>query len=90
MFALVVYSQLLLENAPTYEIEEDLLDQIFDFMVRDMSKFALQLFSKPSSTERQMEGCREIMRKPVVDEARYDRVWNNHVAPLSGHYEMNG
>lgn len=89
MFALVVYSQLLLENAPTYEIEEDLMDQIFDFMVRDMSKFALQLFSKPSSTERQMEGCRAIMRKPIVDDARYGRVWEKFVAPLSGLYEMN-
>lgn len=88
MFALVVYAQLLLENAPTYEIEDDLLDQIFDFMVRDMSKFALQLFSKPSSTERQMEGCRAILRKPHVDQARYDRVWEKHVAPLSGLYEM--
>ena len=90
MFALVVYSQLLLENAPTYEIEDDLKDQIFDFLVRDMSKFALQLFSKPSSTERQMEGCRAILRKPSIDAARYDRVWQRHVAPLSGAYEMNG
>lgn len=89
MFALVVYAQLLLENAPVYELEDDLLDQIFDFMVRDMSKFALQLFSKPSSTERQMEGCRQIIRKPSVDPERYDRVWTSHVAPLSGLYEMN-
>lgn len=90
MFALVVYAQLLLENAPVYEIEDDLMDQIFDFLVRDMSKFALQLFSKPSSTERQMEGCCAILRKPIVDQARYDRVWKSHVAPLSGAYEMNG
>lgn len=89
MFALVVYAQLLLENAPIYGTDDDLLDQIFDFMVRDMSKFALQLFSKPSSTERQMEGCREILRRPVVDRARYDRVWSGHVAPLSDRYEMN-
>ena len=43
IFALVVYAQLILENAPIYGIDDDLLDQIFDFMVRDMSKFALQL-----------------------------------------------
>ncbi len=89
MFALVVYAQLLLENAPRYEIDDDLLDQIFDFLVRDMSRYALQLFEKPSSTERQMEGCQAILAKPIADPARYDRVWSNHVAPLSGAYEMN-
>ena len=89
MFALVVYSQLLLENAPKYEVDDDLLDQIFDFMVRDMSKFALQLFSKVSSTDSQMEGCRKIIAKPAVDTARYDRVWEKHVLPTAGAYEMN-
>ena len=38
VFALVVYAQLILENAPIYEIEDDLLGEIFDFMVRDMSQ----------------------------------------------------
>jgi acyl-CoA dehydrogenase len=88
MFALVVYAQLILENARLLEVDDGLLDQLFDFMVRDMSTHALQLFSKPSSTERQMAGCREIIRKPAVDAARYDRVWREHVAPLSGAYEM--
>ncbi len=88
IFALVVYAQLLLENAPVYGISEDLLDQIFDFMVRDMSKYALQLYSQPSSTPKQMELCQRMLRKPVHDAARYGRVWERDVAPLSGAYEM--
>jgi acyl-CoA dehydrogenase len=88
IFALVVYAQLILENAPIYEIPTDLLDQIFDFMVRDMSKFALQLYSQPSSTEKQMACCRRMIQKAVHDPARYDRVWREQVAPLSGAYEM--
>ena len=52
-----------------------LMDQIFDFMVRDFSKFALQLYSKPSSTEAQMAQCLKMIRKPVVDDARYGTVW---------------
>ncbi len=88
IFALVVYAQLLLENAPIYEISDDLLDQIFDFMVRDMSNFALQLYSQPSSTEKQMECCQRMIRKAAHDQARYDRVWNELVAPMSGAYEM--
>ena len=88
IFALVVYSQLILENAPVCGIDDDLLDQIFDFMDRDMSKFALQLISQPSSTEKQVACCRRMIQKAVHDQARYDRVWNTQVAPLSGAYEM--
>lgn len=89
IFALVVYAQLILENAPLYGINADLLDQIFDFMVRDMSKFALQLFSQPSSTATQMACCQRMIQKAVHDPARYDRVWRDEVAPLSGAYEMS-
>jgi acyl-CoA dehydrogenase len=70
-------------------VDKDLLDQIFDFMVRDFSKYALQLYSKPSSTEKQMELCMKMIRKPAVDEARYERVLKNHVYALKDVYEMN-
>ena len=89
IFALVVYAQLLLENAKIYGIEDDLLDQIFDFMVRDVSKFALQLYSKPITSDRQMEHCTKMLRRPIADPERYARVWQKHVEPLSGAYEMN-
>ncbi len=42
LFTLVVYGQLILENAAIYAVDDDLLDQIFDFMVRDFSRHALQ------------------------------------------------
>jgi acyl-CoA dehydrogenase len=89
MFALVVYAQLLLENAKLYEIDDHLLDQIFDFLVRDMSKFALELFSKPITSSAQMEFCTRILRRPTPDPERYGWVWENHVAPLDGAYEMS-
>ena len=89
IFALVVYAQLILENARIYQIDEGLLDQIFAFMVRDLADCALELMSQPSSTEAQMASCREMMRKPAHDAERYDRVWEQHVKPLDGAYEMN-
>jgi len=89
MFALVVYAQLILENAEIYEVDDDLLDQIFDFMIRDMSKHALTLSLQPSSTDVQIDGCHKVFRKPVLDADRYDRVWRNHVVALDGAYEMN-
>lgn len=89
IFTLVVYGQLILENAALLEIDDDLVDQIFDFMVRDLSKFALQLYSKPSGTEAQMGYCMKLMRKANVDEERYQRVLERSVYSLNGVYEMD-
>jgi len=88
IFSLVVYGQLILENAVMCGIQDDVLDQIFDFMVRDFSKFALQLYSKPSSTEAQMEFSQRMIRKPNVDAQRYQRVLDGHVYSLQGVYSM--
>lgn len=89
MFVLVVYGQLILENAQVYDMNTDLIDQIFDFMVRDLAEFAVQLHSKPSTTPQQMDYCTRMIRKPAVDEERYQRVWHNHVYAQAGEYEMN-
>jgi acyl-CoA dehydrogenase len=89
VFALVPYAQLILENARLYGVSPDLLDRIFDFLVRDMSAFAVSLYGKPSSTEQQMAHCLRMIRKPVVEEGLYGRVWRDHVYALKGAYEMN-
>ncbi len=89
LFTLVVYGQLILENARIYDIGDDLVDQIFDFMVRDFSKFALQVLGKPSSTPEQVEYCRKMIMKPDFDPARYNRVWSEQVLPLRDAYEMS-
>jgi acyl-CoA dehydrogenase len=89
IFALVVYGQLILENAKIYGLDNDHVDQVFDFMVRDFSKHALNVYSKPVSTEKQMDLCTQMIRRPVVDDARYQRIWTDHVLPLKDAYEMN-
>ena len=89
LFALIVYAQLILENAKILAVEAALVDQIFDFMVRDFSALALRLYSKTSSTAAQMDLCLKMVRKPVADEARYQRVWKDHVLPLDGAYAMS-
>ncbi len=89
IFTLVVYGQLILENAALLAIDDDIVDQIFDFMVRDLSEFALQLHNKPSSTEAQMAFCMKLIRKAHVDEERYKRVLERYVYSLNGAYEMS-
>jgi len=89
IFTLVVYGQLVLENAALLGINNDLLAQIFDFMVRDFAKFALQLYSKPSTTPAQMDRCLGMIAKPELAPDRYGRVWQEQVLSLSGSYEMS-
>ena len=89
LFTLVVYGQLILENAAIYEIPIEVLDQIFDFMIRDFSAYALEFHNKPSSTEAQMDYARRMIRKPFVDDLRYQKVWEEHVFTMRGQYEMN-
>jgi acyl-CoA dehydrogenase len=89
MFTLVAYGQLILENARIYDVPADSVDQIFDCFVRDFSKFALQLYSKPRCNPEQSGYCLKMIRKPVVDDERYDRVWRDHVYALKDAYEMN-
>ncbi|MFH2133335.1 MAG: acyl-CoA dehydrogenase family protein [bacterium] len=88
LFTLVVYGQLIIENARIKNLPDDILDQIFDVMVRDFSRFALQLYSKTSSTETQMAIFLEMIRKPVVDQARFQRVWEKFVLSKKNTYEM--
>ncbi len=89
LFTLVTYGQLLIEKAKIEVVEDDIMDQIFDFMVRDFSKFALQLYSKTGSTEQQMKLCLKMIKKPAKDLERFNRVWEKHIAVLDGAYEMN-
>jgi acyl-CoA dehydrogenase len=88
VFTLVPYGQLILEAAPMYGIADEVVDQIFDVMVRDLSRYALQIYHKPSSTPDQMAMCLEMIRKPVTDRERFQSVWQE-VSALAGAYEMN-
>ena len=93
LFALVVYGQLILEQASMtglgHEMTDltDLIDQIFDVLVRDFSAYAVDLHGKAASTTAQQKWALQNIRKPAADPARYDRVWRQ-VRDLAGAYEM--
>ncbi|MGB5325845.1 MAG: acyl-CoA dehydrogenase family protein, partial [Pseudomonadales bacterium] len=89
LFTLVAYGQLLLESRQKKSIDDALMDQIFDFMVRDFSKYALQLYSKTSSTRRQQWFCKRMLKKPVANEQRFNRVLDDFAYALQGTYRMN-
>ncbi len=36
-----------------------------------------------------MDYARRMIRKPVVDEQRYQKIWKEHVYAMKGGYQMN-
>jgi acyl-CoA dehydrogenase len=88
LFTLVVYGQLVLENAEIYDIEDDLVDQIFDVAVRDFSRFAVDLNGRAGTTADQSRFCMEMIRKPVTDDERAERIWDDHVFAQRDAYQM--
>jgi acyl-CoA dehydrogenase len=87
LFTLIVYGQLILEQAAPAEVEPEVIDQIFDVLVRDFSGYAVALHGRRSSTEPQQAWALDHVRKPVTDDDRAARVWAT-VRELAGTYEM--
>ena len=88
LFTLVAYGQLILESARLQRVDDHLLDQIFDFMVRDFSRYALDLHSINSTTTEQAEACLKMIHRPHHDPERFNRVWTDHVIANVDAYEM--
>jgi len=89
LFTLVVYGQLILEEAKLINLDDDIVEQIFDAIIRDFSKFALQLSAKSSTTLVQQKICERMIKRPNVDNERYQRVLDNYVYETKDQYEMN-
>lgn len=87
LFALVVYGQLVLEQAELTGLDADVLDQVFDALVRDFSAHATELHGKASTTDEQAAWALAHVRRPAADAERAARVWGR-VEALSGAYEM--
>jgi acyl-CoA dehydrogenase len=90
MFSIVVYGQLILEQAGLDRIDSDIVNQVFDFMVRDFAHFALQIYGMHAARDDQRAFCREIMLIKAVPAAeQYERILNTCVLALNGEYRMN-
>ncbi|MGA5544130.1 acyl-CoA dehydrogenase [Mycobacterium sp. NPDC051198] len=92
MFTLIPYAQLILEQA---EIESggtgslaDLIDQLFEVLVTDMSTHATKLHCHPDATTVQQQRALDIVKQPVADGPRRERVVTA-VRGLADRYEMN-
>jgi len=89
IFTLAVYGRLFLESAEITAIDGDLIDQVFDVLVRDWSRFAVNLHGKPTTSGHQAEHCMAMIRRPAADADRFTRVWEGQVLALQDAYEMS-
>ena len=89
LFTLVAYGQLIIEKFQLDNFDADILEQIFDFMIRDFSRYALNLYSKTNTTAPQKYFCKRMIRKPDKNTDRSKRVLQNHIYSLKDQYEMN-
>jgi acyl-CoA dehydrogenase len=87
LFSLIVYGQLILEQAALTGLDDDIVDQIFAFQINDFNTYAVALQGKPTSTAAQQDWALGAIRKPVPDAERFDRVWER-VRAYDGAYEM--
>ena len=89
IFTLVPYAQLIVEEANFAKIDRGVLDQIFDVLIRDFSGYATGLFSKRAATEKQRELCLKMIKAPVNNEERFEKVYREFALGTRGTYQMN-
>jgi len=87
LFALVVYGQLILEQAELAGLDRHLLDEIFAILIQDFSAYTTELHGKAATTDDQATWALAHLRRPVTDANRTAEIWKQVIA-LSGSYEM--
>ena len=86
VFTLVPYGQLILEEAELEGTPADVVDLLFEWLVRDFSRLVLDLHGKSSSNAEQQQWVIDSIRKPVIDPEREDRIYAE-VRALAGAYQ---
>jgi acyl-CoA dehydrogenase len=83
------YGQLIIESANMEKVEDSVLNQMFDVYVRDFSRYAMALASKPSNTPEQRKACEKAYKYPVANTEEYEKVIKEHVYTLVDAYVQN-
>ena len=89
LFTLIPYAQLICENKKIYAVDDAVIEEIFNFIVRDFSAFALRFYTGQDNSPEQQELILKMLRKPEINHQNFDRVWEQCVYALNGQYQMN-
>jgi acyl-CoA dehydrogenase len=75
LFTLVPYGQLVLEQAELTRTPSEVVDVVFEWLVRDFNAHAVEFLGKASPTEAQRRWAVNAVRKPAIDAARDERIY---------------
>jgi acyl-CoA dehydrogenase len=89
LFSVAVQAHLVLEATDLHELGDDALDQIFEVLVGDFSRCALELYGRRGLSARQAPLALRMVRRPACDAARFARVRDGEVLTLRDAYTMN-
>ena len=89
LLTMCAYGQLILENAKIYEIEDDIIEEIFAVLIRDYANYALMFRSTFEQRPEQIEIINKMIMDPIIDAERFEKIWENHVLSLKDQYVMN-
>lgn len=91
IFCNIVYAQLILEAAKLYEVEDELVDQIFSYLICDTAKYALTQINSQKNTDIQNDYFWNITKVvPVIDKEKDFKFWEEYVEVLDGGYMPKG
>jgi len=65
------------------------LNQVFDLFLRDVPAYALELYGKSINTDAQLEKIMKMIKRPVVNQAEFEKVLNEEVYSLVDVYIQN-
>jgi acyl-CoA dehydrogenase len=88
LFSLVVYGQLILEQAALDRLDPLVVDAIFQVLVQDFSRHSLELSAKPAASALQSEHCLGMITRPQVEPGAEAQLWRERVLPLVDAYAM--
>ncbi len=89
LFTMVAYGQLIIESARIEGIRDQVLNQIFDVLVRDFSAFAVELYGKALNTDIQIEKILKMIKRPVPNNAELETILREEVYSLVDVYVQN-
>ena len=85
---MIVYAQLILEKKEDYPVDEELLEEIFRFLIVDYSRYALEMSLNYENTKTQQQLYGNMIKRPAGSGRDSRNVFSKQVMPLKNCYRM--
>ncbi len=89
IFAEIAYAQLVLEQAKISNLHEDVINEIFKYLIIDVNKYALEQLVAHENSAKQEEYLQKLaLLKPDIDKEQSKKFFDKYVRTLDGAYVM--